>query len=157
MTAMTKSSAIAACALAAALGTTLAYAEPKMSSGTATQVRAITEQQAGTLATNFSASRVQLTQKDGEQIYQAICQGCHMVQGKGAQGVGFYPPLASNPKLAAAAYPLTVVMNGLHGMPGFSHRLSNEQVASVVNYVRTSFGNNFQDNVRPEDVQVFRK
>ncbi len=45
--------------------------------------------------------------QDGEHIYGAICQGCHMADGKGAQGAGFYPALAENTRLTASAYPST--------------------------------------------------
>ena len=48
-------------------------------------------------------------------------------------------------------------MNGLHGMPGFAYRLDDAQVAEVVNYVRSNFGNQFTDTVTAEDVKLFRK
>ena len=80
-----------------------------------------------------------------------------MPQGQGAAEVGFYPALAGNEKLAAAAYPVGVVMNGLHGMPGFAYRLDDAQVAEVVNYVRSNFGNQFTDTVTAEDVKLFRR
>ena len=37
-------------------------------------------------------------QRDGEAIYRAICQGCHMPGGQGAIGAGAYPALAANPQ-----------------------------------------------------------
>jgi mono/diheme cytochrome c family protein len=79
-----------------------------------------------------------------------------MVKGEGAKGAGFYPALASNPKLAAAAYPASVVMNGLHGMPSFASKLSDEQIADVVNYVRSNFGNQYPDKLSAADVKPFR-
>jgi len=108
------------------------------------------------LVQSFSERRPVFTQKGGENLYQAVCQGCHMPQGQGAKGAGFYPALSSNPKLAASAYPIAVVMNGLHGMPGFRQRLTDEQVAEVVNYVRSSFSNSYSDSVSAADVKVFR-
>ncbi len=108
------------------------------------------------LAQSFSERRPAFTQRGGENLYQAVCQGCHMAQGQGAKGAGFYPPLASNPKLAASAYAVVVVMNGLHGMPGFANRLTNEQVAEVVNYVRTNFNNSYTDAVTTDGVKAFR-
>lgn len=108
------------------------------------------------LMQNFSTARPRFSQNGGENLYQAICQACHMVKGEGAKGAGFYPALASNPKLAAAAYPIAVVMNGLHGMPSFAQRLSDEQVAEVVGYVRTNFGNQYSDAVTATDVKAFR-
>jgi mono/diheme cytochrome c family protein len=108
------------------------------------------------LTQSFSDRRPVFTQKGGENLYQAVCQGCHMAQGQGAKGAGFYPALTSNPKLAASAYPVAVVINGLHGMPGFGQRLTDEQVADVVNYVRTHFKNSYPDAVSATDVKAFR-
>ena len=125
--------------------------------GTAVEVMSISDAQVEQLKAGFSSDRRLNTQRDGEKIYQAICQGCHMPQGQGAREVGFYPALAGNEQLAAAAYPISVVMNGLHGMPSFAARLDDAQVAEVVNYVRTHFGNQFTDVAQPEDVKVFRK
>lgn len=125
--------------------------------GTAKDVMAISEAQVSALQSGFSDSRSINTQRGGEKIYQAICQGCHMPQGQGAKGVGFYPALGGNEKLVASAYPVSIVMNGLHGMPSFAKRLDDAQVAEVVNYVRTHFGNNFTDAVTAEDVKQFRK
>ena len=104
----------------------------------------------------FSDNKITFSQQGGEKIYQSLCQGCHLVNGQGAQGAGFYPALASNPKLAAAAYPASVVMNGLHGMPSFASKLSDEQIADVVNYVRSNFGNQYPDKLSAADVKPFR-
>jgi mono/diheme cytochrome c family protein len=100
----------------------------------------------------FSPGGEDFVQQGGARLYQAICQGCHMPQGQGAKGAGFYPALANNPRLASGAYPTYVVLSGLHGMPSFAERLSDQQVADVVNYVRTNFGNNYQDAVTPKAV-----
>jgi mono/diheme cytochrome c family protein len=124
--------------------------------GTASQVFALAPSKVAALKADFASTPQQLTQRNGEQVYQAICQGCHMPQAQGSQGAGFYPALAANPKLAASAYPVAVVINGLHGMPGFGARLSNEEVAEVVNYVRSHFGNRYTDPVNAGDVQLFR-
>lgn len=32
-------------------------------------------------------------QREGEHLFKAICQGCHMAQGQGAHGAGAYPAL----------------------------------------------------------------
>ncbi|SFW39623.1 c-type cytochrome [Luteibacter sp. UNCMF366Tsu5.1] len=92
----------------------------------------------------------------GEQIFTHVCQGCHMPDAKGAVGAGRYPALAGNPKLASAAYPAAMVINGRGGMPPFGMLLSDAQVADVVNYVRTHFGNTYQDALTAEDVKAFR-
>jgi mono/diheme cytochrome c family protein len=94
--------------------------------------------------------------QDGEGIYRNVCQGCHMADAKGAAGAGRYPALANNRSLAVAAYPISVVLHGQKAMPWFSDYFSDEQVANVVNYVRTHFGNNYTDTVTPADVKKQR-
>jgi mono/diheme cytochrome c family protein len=95
-------------------------------------------------------------QKTGEALYQSICQGCHMPDARGATGAGMYPGLANNPKLALAGYPVSVVLHGQKAMPWFGDDLSDEQVAAVVTYIRTHFGNHYTGKVKPEDVKVMR-
>ena len=95
-------------------------------------------------------------QRDGEVIYRTVCQGCHMAAAQGTVGAGAYPALANDPKLAAAGYPVLVVVNGSKGMPPFGALLDDEQVAAVVNYVRSHFGNSYQDSVSPADVKAAR-
>ena len=93
----------------------------------------------------------------GEQLFASVCRGCHMSDGKGAVGAGSYPSLAGNSNLEAGGYPVAVVVNGQRGMPPFGAMMSNDQIAAVVNYVRTHFGNNYQDAVTAEDVKVIRR
>lgn len=103
-------------------------------------------------------SATRFGQRDGGQLYAAICAGCHMPNGRGAIGAGMYPPLAGNAKLEAAAYPIHVVVNGLRGMPGFATQLDDEQIAAVVNWVRTNLGNSYgADPARAEDVRAARQ
>ncbi len=92
----------------------------------------------------------------GETVYRAICQGCHMPAGEGAAGAGEYPALAGNPKLAAAPFVTMMVVDGRGGMPGFGGMLNDQQVAEVVAYVRTHFGNAYPDAVTADDVKPFR-
>ena len=96
------------------------------------------------------------TEQGGEAIFKNVCQGCHMPDAKGAVGAGMYPALAKNPKLETAGYPVAVVVNGQKAMPAFGGMFSDQQVADVVNYVRTHFGNNYKDKVKPEDVKNAR-
>ncbi|MFN3552629.1 MAG: c-type cytochrome [Novosphingobium meiothermophilum] len=93
---------------------------------------------------------------DGEKIYRRVCAGCHMADGKGAQGAGFYPALARNQNIASGDYAVYVVVKGLHGMPGVGRMMSDQQVADVVNYVRTHFGNRYKDKVTPAQVSAVR-
>ena len=89
----------------------------------------------------------------GQQVYQQICQACHMADAKGGVGAGTIPALANNPRLSGAAYPITVVVRGKGGMPPFSTILDPAQVAAVVSYVRTHFGNAFAKPVTEDDVK----
>ncbi|NPT44680.1 c-type cytochrome [Paraburkholderia sp. 1N] len=83
------------------------------------------------------------TEKSGEALYNATCAGCHMPDGKGAQGAGHYPALADNPAVEAAPYVIVNVLHGRKAMPPFGDAMDDDQVAAVVNYTRTHFGNRF--------------
>lgn len=96
------------------------------------------------------------TEQGGEALYKGICQGCHMPNAQGAVGAGMYPALAKNPKLEVAGYPISVVVNGQKAMPAFGSMLTDQQIADVINYVRTHFGNNYKDAVKPADVKAAR-
>jgi len=95
-------------------------------------------------------------QQSGEEIYKGICQGCHMPDAKGAVGAGAYPALAKDANLETAGYPIGIVVKGQKAMPAFADYFSDEQIANVVNYVRTHFGNKYRDKVKPEDVKIMR-
>ena len=99
---------------------------------------------------------MQLGPADGEAIFKRICAACHMPDAKGAVGAGHYPALAGNPNLAAAGYPTMVVVKGLNGMPAIGAMLTDQQVADVVNYVRSHFGNKFKGSVTAADVKPLR-
>jgi mono/diheme cytochrome c family protein len=94
--------------------------------------------------------------KEGEAIYQGVCQGCHMPDAKGAIGAGAYPALAKNANLEIAGYPIGVIVKGQKAMPPFADSFNDEQIANVVNYVRSHFGNKYRDKVKPEDVKIMR-
>jgi mono/diheme cytochrome c family protein len=96
-------------------------------------------------------------QQDGSALFQAICRGCHMPNAQGAVGAGSYPALAHDERLAAAAYPVIIVLKGRKAMPPLAGYLSDAQVAAVVNYVRTHFGNAYLDVVSQEMVANARK
>jgi cytochrome c5 len=93
----------------------------------------------------------------GEELFAGICRGCHMSDARGAVGAGTYPSLAGNRNLEASGYPVTVVVHGQRGMPAFGAMMSDDQVAAVVNYLRTHFDNNYHDAVTAEDVKIVRR
>ena len=96
------------------------------------------------------------TETTGEELFASACQGCHMPDGKGAVGAGTYPSLAQDSNLAAGGYPVTIVVRGQRTMPPVGALMSDAQVAAVVNYVRTHFGNAYRDAVSADDVKLVR-
>lgn len=92
----------------------------------------------------------------GEELYQTLCQACHMEDGQGAHGAGDYPSFVGNERLRSPYYAIDVILNGFRGMPHFSDKLDDQQVADVVNYLRTSFGNQLEDDATADDVAGLR-
>lgn len=80
-----------------------------------------------------------------------------MSDGKGATGAGTYPSLAGDRNLEASGYTIEVVVNGQRGMPPFGSMMSNDQVAAVVNYLRTHFGNDYREEVTADDIKAMRR
>ncbi|MFZ0266023.1 c-type cytochrome [Caulobacter sp.] len=93
----------------------------------------------------------------GEQVYQSVCQACHMADAKGGTGAGTIPALAKNPRLAGAAYPIMMVTQGKGAMPGFSQTLTNAQMANAITYVRTHFGNAYAKPVTEAQVAAMAR
>lgn len=98
-------------------------------------------------------------------IYASICQGCHMADGRGAEGAGSYPALAGNPALASPAFVAVTILNGRRNMPAFARPdgqdfffapvwLSDQQVADLVNYLRSGFGNTWTDEIGADEVRA---
>lgn len=95
--------------------------------------------------------------KDGEALYKgkATCVNCHQADGRGVPGV--FPPLAGNPRVVEGdgRYVIRTALFGRSGrievggkafeatMPpiGIQQNLTDEEVAAVVNYVRSAWGN----------------
>ena len=102
------------------------------------------------------------TRARGAALYMDNCGGCHQAMGRGIPGV--FPPLAGNGVVVAAdpGNILKVVDGGIAArggyvpMPSFRDRLTDEQVADIANYVRTSWGNGAQPDVTPAMVAKMR-
>jgi mono/diheme cytochrome c family protein len=90
----------------------------------------------------------------GQQVYQQVCQACHMANAMGGTGAATIPALAGNPRLSASAYPISMVVHGRGAMPYFTDVLSPAQVAAVVTYVRTNFGNHYDKPVTEAEVKA---
>jgi cytochrome c6 len=88
-----------------------------------------------------SASATSSTsQPDGAAIYASNCASCHKADGKGG---GPFPALAGSSQVTAKD-PTAIIVVTEHGkalMPAFKPRLSNAEIAAVITYVRTMWGN----------------
>ncbi|MCS0495270.1 c-type cytochrome [Ancylobacter sp. MQZ15Z-1] len=97
------------------------------------------------------------------KIFIDNCAACHQQQGTGL--LGAIPSLAHNPAVTAAEpyNVITVVLQGLPAdgrygaMPSFAGRLSDEQIAELANYVRTSWGNDGAPNATAKMVATWRE
>jgi mono/diheme cytochrome c family protein len=83
----------------------------------------------------------------GAIVYQEVCQACHMENAKGAVGAGRIASLAGNANLAYPEYPIAIVTGGKGAMPWFRGQLTDQQIADVISYVRTHFGNKYKARV----------
>lgn len=88
----------------------------------------------------------------GKSVYDKQCASCHGAQGEGRPP--HYPLLAGNQsiQMESAVNGIRMVLNGgyppateknpmPHGMPPFAVTLSDDEVAAVVSYIRTAWGN----------------
>jgi mono/diheme cytochrome c family protein len=99
----------------------------------------------------------EFTEQGGSDLFANVCAACHQPDAKGAAGAAAYPPLAADKKLASAGFMLDVLFAGLRGMPPLGGMMSDEQVADVVNYVRTHFGNSYAGAVSAAQVAAARR
>ena len=104
----------------------------------------------------FLSPGEKFAEQGGAALYANVCAACHQSDAKGAVGAGAYPALAGNSELASADYVLQVLFRGLRGMPPLGRMMSDEQVADVINYVRTHFGNAYRDAVSVEAARAAR-
>lgn len=90
---------------------------------------------------------------EGKEIYEQICQACHMADAKGGGESGaMIPALAGNANLADKDYPIIILLKGRGGMPWFTDILDKKQIAAVLTYVRGNF-NDYHDPVTVADIE----
>lgn len=88
----------------------------------------------------------------GALVYLDNCNACHLSDGSGANRT--FPDLTKNEAvsakdpislihlvLAGSSIPSTQTAPSAFAMPGFGWRLSDEEVADVLSFVRGSWGN----------------
>ena len=90
---------------------------------------------------------------EGREVYEQICQACHMADGKGGEGAGAsIPALTGNPNLADPAFGVGILVKGRGGMPWFTDILSPGQMAAVLTFVRSEF-NDYPEPITEEAVK----
>lgn len=105
--------------------------------------------------------------RTGAETYMNHCAACHRTNGKGDARV--FPALAGNPTVQSidASSIISLVLRGgttahtqsdptTFTMPGYAWRLSDDDVASVTNFIRTSWGNN-EKLTTPHEVRQLRQ
>ncbi|MDH3518501.1 MAG: c-type cytochrome, partial [Acidimicrobiia bacterium] len=70
----------------------------------------------------------------GEALYGQLCASCHGVEGEGGAGPSLLEHPHTDEELSA------VISEGRGGMPGFGAEVSTEDLAALVAFVQTSFG-----------------
>lgn len=102
----------------------------------------------------------------GGAVYHDTCSACHGMDGKGARQL--FPALAGSPLVQqpSAETLMRLVLKGSQGvhtdgakttpsMPSLGWKLSDQQVADVLTYIRNSWGN-AAPSVGPSDIGVQR-
>jgi mono/diheme cytochrome c family protein/glucose/arabinose dehydrogenase len=79
----------------------------------------------------------------GRELYRNVCQACHQPDGRGQEKIA--PSLiGSTLLLATADVPARILLNGKEGpiglMPPIGATISDEEIASVLTYVRREWG-----------------
>jgi mono/diheme cytochrome c family protein len=98
----------------------------------------------------------------GASLYMDHCSACHQAKGRGMPGI--FPPLSGNEAVIARdpGNVLQVVLRGIpmregySPMPSFASQLTDQQIADVANYVRTSWGNTGVPNATAPEVARLR-
>ncbi len=81
-----------------------------------------------------------MAQDDGQTKFLSWCSACHQATGQGVKGA--FPALAGDAFVLGD--PVTVastVLNGRGGMPSFKGDLKDADIAQILTYVRSSWGN----------------
>lgn len=121
---------------------------------------------AAALASPVAAQAPTFDAAEGAKLFADNCAACHGVEGKGVPGL--FPPLAGDQVVNTTdpAEHITTTLRGLSGkaingqkygvkMPPFADKLSDQQIADIIDHERTSWGNH-GPLVSPADVAKVR-
>jgi mono/diheme cytochrome c family protein len=125
-----------------------------------------------TATTAFAQEDIKVSADRGKAVYMQTCMACHQLTGMGIPGA--FPPLSKVDYVIGDTRRLVaIVLKGIigpmtvdgkvyaTGMPNpeltFPQLKDDKNVADVLNYVRTSFGNEAKETITPEFVAEIRK
>lgn len=90
--------------------------------------------------TLISAANAQDHSAEGAQIYTDFCEACHQPGGEGYEDI--YPALKGNEfVLGDQEEVIYLLLEGRAGMPTFISDLEVDQLTTIINYIRNSWGN----------------
>jgi len=85
-----------------------------------------------------------LAQDTGEQLFLNSCAECHQRDGNGIPNI--YPALAGSEVVGGSGVDVALVMLiGRGEMPSFAGSIADEDMASIINYVRNAWGNSGEE------------
>ena len=93
----------------------------------------------------------------GSKVFAGNCAACHQANGKGVPGA--FPALDGSKIVNGPPdAQLALVLNGKTGTAMASFKqLSNTEIAAVIAYTRTAWGNKSDQFVQPAEVKLARK
>lgn len=142
----------------------LQYLTPADARAMATYLRALPQDESHPLSMRRASASVL---EQGKRVYADQCAQCHGEEGEGKAGA--FPALAGN-RAVLLAEPLNLIQIVLrggylpatagnpypYGMPPFRHHLADADIAAVLSYVRSSWGNEAAA-IEPMDVHFVRE
>ena len=94
----------------------------------------------GGLALTAAGAGAQTAPPSGAAAFEAACAACHQSDGKGIPGA--FPALAGNAFVQGPPeIVVKTVLDGRGGMPAFREDLHDDQLAEILTYVRSAWGN----------------
>ena len=102
----------------------------------------------------------------GAGIYNNFCASCHLANGEGITGV--FPPIANSDwmkeKRQASIHAIKFGLKGPIEVNGVEYDnlmpalgLSDAEIADVMNYIKSSWGNELKDPVTEQEVAAIKK
>lgn len=104
----------------------------------------------------------------GKGVYSRVCAACHLGSGKGLLSAHIPPLAGSELAQGDSDIPIKIVLHGFRGpitrdgsdingqMAAWKDQLSDQEIADVLTYVRSSFGNS-GEVVSADDVSSVRE